>query len=286
MWTWRRSPASPAAVRRGLFAAVAAAVLAACATVPAARRMPLEPARFGLFPAAEAYFAFRLTAPTRAAAERLLPESAGPFLRRAERIYGAAAPDGLYAAAEGRFSPGAVGRALAFSGGWKRLSGDRWRSADGLHEAATPGPGLLLLGSGDLAPLIGRVGAAPGFAMPPEAAAALAAADFYGYIPSVPAAMAGGLPIRSAWASFAPDEDGRFRGSLTLLLAGSNGGRLTSLAVRALLTRLLREAQVADYAARLRDVTVQADGDAIRASGLVLTAEEIAAVVQAFGGRT
>ncbi len=207
------------------------------------------------------------------------------MLKRVERIYGATAPGEVYAAAEGRFSPRSARTGFALAGGWKRVGRDRWRAADGSLEAAAPGAGLLLLGSGDLAPVIERLGAAPRFAMPPEAAAALAGADFYGYIPSVPAAMAGGLPIRSAWASFTPAQDGRFRGALTLLLAGEGGSRLTALAARALLTQLLRDAQVPDYAARLREVTVRADPGVVSVTGLVLSADEIAAVVQSFGGR-
>ena len=277
MWTWRRS--------RYSVALAAAVALASCASVPAVR-VPLEAARFGLFPQSEIYFAFELTPQVRAAAETLLPEGARPLLRRAARVYGAASQGALYAAAEGRFSPASLRTALRFKGGWKPVPGsrDRWRAADGSLEAGSPAAGLLVLGSADISPVMARAAAAPDYAMPPQAAAALAGADFYGYLASVPAAMAGGLPIRSAWAAFAGEAGDRFRGDLTLLLAGESGGRLVSLAVRALLTQLLRQASVADYASRLREVSVQADGGVVRVTGLVLSAAEIAAVVQAFGG--
>jgi hypothetical protein len=233
------------------------------------------------------YFALSMTPQVRSAAEGLLPKRARPFLGRAERVYGARSAGGLYAAAEGRFSPGSVGAALGLAGGWERVPGsrDRWRAADGSLQAGSPEAGLLVLGSADISPVMAQAAAASGFAMPPQAAAALAGADFYGYIPSVPQEMAGGLPIRSAWASFAGGDGDRFRGDLTLLLAGESGGRLTSLAVRALLAQVLRDARVADYAPRLRDVSVQADPGFVRVTGLALSAEEIVAVVGSLGRR-
>ncbi len=284
MWTWRRSRSSVLA---------AALVLASCATVPAPRRAALDAARFGLFSQGDVYFAFNMTTQVRSAASAVLPAGARPLLRRAECVYGAVGPGGLEAAAEGRFSPASVRTALALKAGWRRVSGsrDRWRAADGPLEAALPRSGLLLVGRPTVAALAERATLEPAFAMPPQAAAALANADLYGYSPAVPRAIAGGLPIRSGWAAFEADEGDRFRGELTLLLAGESdsplesgrGGRLVSLAARALLTQLLRGAGVADYAARLRELSVQVDGPAVRVSGLLLSGDEIAAVVGSMG---
>ena len=193
MWTWRRWAS-----------ALAAVALGSCASVPAARRAPLEAARFALFPDADVRFALSLTPAVRLAAARLLPGSAEPLLRRADRVYGAATPAGLYAAAEGRFSPAALWLALACRSDWRRAGDDRWRAADGSLEAAAPSGGLLLLGTGDISPVIARAAAPPGFAMPPEAAAALADAVLFAWAARLPAGLAEGLPIRTAWVAFGP----------------------------------------------------------------------------------
>jgi hypothetical protein len=283
MWPSRRwGFRTPAA------AAVAAALaLASCASTPPARQAPLEAARFALFPDAYALFALRLSPAVRSAAAGLLPGGARPLLDRAERIYGVATPGAVYAAAEGRFSRGSVGTGLALAGGWKRLEPNRWRAADGSLEAAVPASGLLLIGTGDLAPLLAtratRAAEPAGFAMPPAAAAALAAADAFGYVPAVAPEAAAGLPVRSAWAAFA-DDGGLLRGEATLLLAADSGGRLLALAGRALVTRLLRDAGVADVGTRLRDVTVTADAGLLRIRGLVLSPDEIVTVVGALEG--
>jgi len=72
---------------------------------------------------------------------------------------------------------------------------------------------------------------------------------------------------------------------VALLFDGESGGRLIVPAGRALLAQTLRGAGVPDYAARLREIAVEADAGIVRASGLILAADEIVAIVESLGGR-
>ncbi len=198
------------------------------------------------------------------------------------------------ALAIGRFPQGATNLSLGCSGEWKRR-----RSLDGLQywqhrrqplQVSAAEENLVLLSSAEVLSMARWVDGAHPLALPPQAAAEMESAAFAVYLPAIPPAAATAfsarLPVRDAWMSGRPAggavAGNAFACTAVLGLREVRNPKLVEVLFRTLLTVWLRGARLDNLPERLKAVRVAGTPESLRITGLVLTLEEMARLLQAF----
>jgi hypothetical protein len=292
-------------------AALAALLLASCATLPSARRAESPwaalPDDGDLYLFADVRQARGLLEPLAGSLSGGKPGRLGPLLDRSKEAYAclyladaAAGAGAAELAVTGRWSPDLVSMRMSFSCGWVRhepalpspaspastTPPAYWSVRRGALEIGSPARGLLLAAAGRPGALermmVRRLSVQEGLverarASDPRVGPFLAGAALYACLPA--AGKVSGLPMHQLWLAARREADQYELGALASL-AGTPNPRALAALVRLAAAALLRKASIPEVVARLRALEITAEAEGLTVRGLKLSETELLALLR------
>jgi hypothetical protein len=290
-------------------AALAALLLASCATLPSARRAESPwaalPDDGDLYLFADVRQARGLLEPLAGSLSGGKPGRLAPLLDRSKEAYAClyladAAAGAAELAVTGRWSPDLVSMRMSFSCGWVRhepalpspaspastTPPAYWSVRRGALEIGSPARGLLLAAAGRPGALermmVRRLSVQEGLverarASDPRVGPFLAGAALYACLPA--AGKVSGLPMHQLWLAARREADQYELGALASL-AGTPNPRALAALVRLAAAALLRKASIPEVVARLRALEITAEAEGLTVRGLKLSETELLALLR------
>jgi hypothetical protein len=283
---------------------VAGAALATVLAIAGCATAPVRPAAqwLGVLPPSATLYASLDVATSAdvigAALEKAGPEAGKvtPLLERTTRVYaafeaGAADTSRISLVALGRYPAGMIRSRLCGSRSWDRVKspvGTYYAEKKSGLQVGVPGGYAVLVSTGSIETLLGRVAAPIPPAMPIEAAEGMETSDLSLYLPELPGGLPGAssglaLPIREVWLEARRTAD-RYDLTGTCNAASERDARSLVLLVRLALVTWLRGQGLSDVPGRLKNVAIAADGPQVKLSGLAFGKDEIVAILLALVG--
>jgi hypothetical protein len=193
-------------------------------------------------------------------------------------------PARFSAVALGSYPPGIIGMRLAGNKEWKKVTspaGSWWEWSKAGLQMGIPSRGLILASNGDVERMLGRWSSPPPMRVPPDAADDMRTADLVIYMPELPGGIPEGaeradvhLPIQEVWLKGVRAAGG-FDISGTANTGSEREAKVVTLALRLGIVAWMRSEKIADAAARLKSITVSANGVQVKLAGLKLADAEI-----------
>lgn len=197
-------------------------------------------------------------------------------------------PPDFVALAGGRFPSGAAGFRLGLDRAWKR-EGANWRQADGELRIGFSGSSVALLGTRPLAETAARL-RDPGPHPIPDAWLDAWSVDAALYIPNPAAALGASLPVDASalpldgfMVSARATPERRYTASLSFGFADERSSVVFAPLARLFALGLVRTAWPGRAGELYAGLRWERQGRVLVAAGLVLSAEELASIVGAFG---
>jgi hypothetical protein len=221
-----------------------------------------------------------------------------PLLDRATRLYAAVertegSAARISAIALGTYPAGLIRSRLCGSRSWKKVktpAGKYYVYAKTGMQVSVPGGYAVLVSSGSIETLLARFAAPTAPAMPAEAADDMDSADLVLYLPELPGGLPGSaagvsVPIREVWLDARRTGDS-YGVSGTCNAASERDARSLVLLIRLGLVAWLKSQNLPDVSARLKTVTVAAEGSQVKLAGLSFSKDELVPVLLSLAGAT
>ncbi len=215
------------------------------------------------------------------------------LVERMDRVYGAVeiASDGtsrLHVVVEGRFPSVLMALSMGADARWQRKQSSReyWVSQTGPLQVCLPQSSIALVSTSDVVPMIRNYDSLPGAAdqdIPEIVARDMQSSELVVYFPDFgegPLAEAAGLalPLRHIWIK-ADRNELRYDLQGFFELESEKNARSFDRVLRVLLVYLLRQGQVENWSAKLKDLDLRQSGTLFSVSGLGLSSEELTRIL-------
>jgi hypothetical protein len=218
-----------------------------------------------------------------------------PLLERTDRLYAAVetvegSSSRVSMVALGSYPAGMIRSRLCGSRSWKTVkspAGTYYVSTKAGLQVSVPRGYAVLVSAGSMETLLARFEIPIAPAMPAEVADDMDRADLVLYLPELPsgfpATASMSVPIREVWLDARRTGD-RYEVGGTCNTATERDARSLVLLFRLGLVAWMRAQGLSDVSARLKTVTVAADGLQVKLSGLSFGQDEIVPVLLALAG--
>jgi hypothetical protein len=280
----RRAPAAGAA-------ALAALLLASCATVP-----QREPAQWmGALPPNATLYASFSVAGARPLLMKVLADAGKDFkdvasmADRTKRLVASVtlvkgAPLQFSVVALGSYPSGIIGMKLGGSKEWRKVAaadGVYWQWSKAGIQMSVPNNALLLASNGGIEGLLAGWRAPASLGIPPDVADDMRGADLVVFMPELPGGLAESaqakgihLPIQEVWVEAAKGRDG-FDVSGTANTGSEKEARLLTLALKLGVVAWMRTEKIPNASEKLKAISVAPSGAQVKLTGLHLTDDEM-----------